>query len=441
MRLKLLTFKGGQHPNDCKEITKGKKITDIAPSKIVVYPMSQHIGALCEPTVSVGDYVLMGQKIGESNAFVSAPIHSTVSGKVVAIEKRQHPNGTNIMSVVVENDFEDKLYEGVGSDYDIDNLTAKDKIEIIKECGIVGLGGATFPTHIKLSPPPDKKIDCCIINGAECEPYLTSDYRIMMETPVLIFEGLKQIMSILGVDKGYIGIENNKPEAIEIMKNLEANYKGIKICVLKTKYPQGSEKHLIKAITGREVPSGKLPADAGVVVNNIDTCTAIYKALKNRQPVFTRIVTVSGLGVKKPGNYRVRIGTGFDDVLNYAEYDPENTVKVLMGGPMMGIAQSTLNVPVIKGTSAILALTKDECHLDDEVSCARCGKCVAKCPMGLMPVQLNAYARIDDFETLQKYDVMDCIECGVCSFTCPCGNHITQRIKLAKRKIAASKKK
>ena len=441
MRLKLLTFKGGQHPNDCKEITKDKKIVDLTPSKIMVYPMSQHIGAPCDPIVAVGDYVCMGQKIGESKAFVSAPIHSTVSGKVVAVEKRLHPNGTKVMSVVVENDFEDKLFEGVGVEHDITKLTAKEKIEIIKECGVVGLGGATFPTHIKLSPPPDKKIDCCIINGAECEPYLTSDYRVMLETPVLVFEGLKQIMSILGVEKGYIGIENNKPEAIDIMKKISANYKNIEICALKTKYPQGSEKHLIKAITGREVPSGKLPADAGVVVNNIDTCTAVYNAIKFRQPVFSRIVTVSGKAVQNPGNYRVRIGTGFDDILSVAQADLEKTVKVLMGGPMMGMAQSSLNVPAIKGTSALLALTKEECHLDEEICCARCGKCVTHCPMGLMPVQLNAYAKIDDFETLKKYNVMDCIECGVCSFTCPCGNHITQRIKLAKRKIAASQKK
>ncbi|MBQ4526534.1 MAG: electron transport complex subunit RsxC [Clostridia bacterium] len=440
--MKLFTFKGGQHPHDCKEITQNKRIKDIPPSKIMVYPMSQHIGAPCEPIVKVGDYVSMGQKIGESKAFVSAPIHSTVSGKVVAIEKRPHPNGTNVLSVVIENDFEDKLLETINDNYNDEcKLSPKEKIEIIKECGIVGLGGATFPTHIKLSPPPDKQIDCCIINGAECEPYLTSDYRVMIETPIVIFEGLKQIMNILGVNKGYIGIENNKPEAIDIMKKVASNYDGVEICVLKTKYPQGSEKHLIKAITGREVPSGKLPADVGVVVNNIDTCTAIYNAIKTRQPIFTRIITVSGLAVKEPGNYRVRIGTGFDDILNHAQFDAENTVKVLMGGPMMGISQSTLNVPTIKGTSAILALTYDECHLDKEVSCARCGKCVENCPMGLMPVQLNAYSKINDLETLKKYDVLDCIECGVCSFTCPCGNHITQRIKLAKRQIAASKKK
>lgn len=439
--MKKLTFKKGLHFNDHKETTKDKPIVELSPSKIMIYPMSQHIGAPCVPTVNVGDEVKMGQVIGTSEAFVCAPIHSSVSGKVVAIEKRPHPNGTNVMSVVIENDFQDDMIESIKKYDDVNTLSSKEKIEIIKNAGIVGLGGATFPTHIKLSPPPDKKIDCCIINGAECEPYLTSDYRVMMENSITILDGLKIIMDILGVKKGYIGIENNKPDAIEIMKKQAENFDGIEICVLKTKYPQGSEKHLIKAVTGREVPSGKLPADVGVVVNNIDTCTAIYNAITYRKPIFTRIVTVAGLGVKNPGNYKVRLGTSFDDILEYAQYDAENTVKVIMGGPMMGIAQSSTNVPTIKGTSAILAFTKEECHLDDEAPCTRCGKCVDVCPMGLMPVQINAYAKVDDMETCLKYNVMDCIECGVCSFTCPCGNHITQRIKLAKRKIAASKKK
>ncbi|MBE7052156.1 MAG: electron transport complex subunit RsxC [Ruminococcaceae bacterium] len=439
--MKFKTFRGGTHPHDCKQFTQDKPIVKMEPSKIMVYPMSQHIGAPCTPTVKVGDSVLMGQVIGESDAFVSAPVHSTVSGKVVAVEKRLHTNGTNVMSVVIENDFQDTKVDTI-KEYDDENtLTRQEKLDLVKKAGIVGLGGATFPTHIKLNPPADKKIDTFVINGAECEPYLTSDYRVMLETPVLVFEGIKQIMSILGVKKACIGIENNKPEAIDIMTKLSKNYEGVEVCPLKTKYPQGSEKHLIKAITGREVPSGKLPADVGVVVDNIDTCTAVYNAIKFRQPVFTRVVTVSGMAVKNPGNYYVRLGTGFDDILKTAEYDEEKTVKVIAGGPMMGLAQSSLNVPAIKGTSAVLALTKEEVNLDEEVACTRCGKCVSKCPMGLMPVQLNSFAKIGDMETCLKYDVMDCIECGVCSFTCPSGNHITQRIKLAKRKIAASRKK
>jgi len=311
--LKLLTFKGGTHPADHKAETMDLPIEDLMPSKIMVYPMSQHIGAPCSPAVRIGDRVLLGQKIGDSEAFVSAPIHSTVSGKVVAIEKRPHPNGTNVLSVVIENDFEDEMYEEIKNLNDYDSLSREEKLNRIKDAGVVGLGGATFPTFIKLNPPADKKIDCCIVNGAECEPYLTSDYRVMLETPDLALEGLKITMDILGVKKGYIGIENNKPEAIKIMTEHARKYEGITVCALKTKYPQGSEKHLIKAITGREVPSGKLPADAGVVVDNIDTYTAIRNAVMMKKPILTRIVTLSGSAIfvilSQPTNAQSQIDT------------------------------------------------------------------------------------------------------------------------------------
>ena len=439
--MKLLSFKGGTHPHDNKEHTKDKPIRELTPSKIMVYPMSQHIGAPCEPIVEKGERVLMGQKIGDSSAFVSVPVHSTVSGTVIAIEPRLHPNGTKVMSVVVENDFQDELVETIKNYDDLDSLTEEEKLDIIRKAGIVGHGGATFPAHIKLNPPKDKKIDYCIVNAAECEPYLTSDYRVMLKSPDLILNGLNEIMKILGVDKAYIGIENNKPEAIKIMSDYAKDYKGIEVCVLKTKYPQGSEKHLIKAITGREVPSGKLPADAGVVVNNIDTCTAVYNALKFRQPVFHRVVTVAGSAVSDPGNFWVRLGTSFEDILNAAGYDAGMAKKVIMGGPMMGISQASTEVPAIKGTSAILAFGEEELTLKEEVNCFRCGRCVENCPMGLVPVQLNSYAKAGDTENCLKYDIMDCIECGVCSFNCPCGNHITQRIKITKRKIAASRNK
>lgn len=439
--MKLLSFKGGTHPHDNKEHTKDKPIRELTPSKIMVYPMSQHIGAPCEPIVEKGERVLMGQKIGDSSAFVSVPVHSTVSGTVIAIEPRLHPNGTKVMSVVVENDFQDELVETIKNYDDLDSLKKEEKLDIIRKAGIVGHGGATFPAHIKLNPPKDKKIDYCIVNAAECEPYLTSDYRVMLKSPDLILNGLQEIMKILGVDKAYIGIENNKREAIKIMSDYAKDYKGIEVCVLKTKYPQGSEKHLIKAITGREVPSGKLPADAGVVVNNIDTCTAIYNALKFRQPVFHRVVTVAGSAVSDPGNFWVRLGTSFEDILDAAGYDAGMAKKVIMGGPMMGISQASTEVPAIKGTSAILAFGEEELTLKEEVNCFRCGRCVENCPMGLVPVQLNSYAKNGDTENCLKYDIMDCIECGVCSFNCPCGNHITQRIKITKRKIAASRNK
>ncbi len=439
--MKLLSFKGGTHPNDNKKLTENIPIKEMKTSKYMVYPMSQHIGVPCTPCVSVGDRVLIGQIIGDSDAFVSAKIHSTVSGKVSAIEKRLHPNGTKVMSVVVENDFLDETVDSIKDYDDISVLSVEEKIKLIKEAGIVGLGGATFPTHIKLSPPPDKKIDCFIVNGAECEPYLTSDYRVMLENPETVVKGILLIMEILGVSKAYIGIENNKPQAIKIMKEHTKDFKSIKVCPLKTKYPQGSEKHLIKAITGKEVPSGKLPADVGAVVDNIDTCTAVYHAIKNRQPILSRIVTVSGLAVENPSNFKVRIGTSFKDIFDEAGLNSEKTVKILMGGPMMGIAQSSLDVPVIKGTSALLALTAQEADFTSEVNCTRCGKCVEKCPMGLMPLELNNYAKIGDLEKCIKYDIMDCVECGVCSFTCPSSNRITQRIKLAKKQIAANRKK
>lgn len=437
--MKALTFKGGLHPDDHKAETKNCAVTDLKASDIMVFPLSQHIGAPCEATVSVGQRVLAGEKIGDSQAFVSAPVHSSVSGTVVAIEPRLHPNGKKVMSVVIENDF---LYEEHPTIYkreDISDLTKKEKLDIIREAGLVGLGGATFPTHIKLNPPEDKTIDCIVINGAECEPYLTSDYRVMMETPALIFKGIELIKDILGVSKCYIGIEMNKPEAIASMTHLAKSYPGTEIVPLKTKYPQGSEKHLIKAITGREVPGGKLPADVGVVVNNIDTCTSVYNALKYRRCVMTRIITVSGSGVKKPSNFRVRIGTSFKDILTAAECDFENTKKIIMGGPMMGMAQYSVDVPSIKGTSALLAFTEKELSQQKTVSCVKCGDCVGHCPMNLAPALLNLYAKSENFEMLNKLNIMDCIECGVCSYTCQCRNPITQNIKVAKAKIRANK--
>ncbi len=433
--MKALTFRGGLHPNDRKESTMNCAIEELPASQTMIYPMVQHIGAPCEPLVKKGDRVLVCQKIGDSKAFVSVPVHSTVSGTVKAIEKMPHPNGKNILSVVVENDFMYEMHPDVYERNDTEKLTKEEKLNIVRESGMVGLGGAAFPTHIKLNPPQDKKIDCLIVNGAECEPYLTSDYRVMLETPHEIFKGIKIMMDITGVDKCFIGIENNKPEAIKIMSETAKDFPGTEIKVLKTKYPQGSEKQLIKAITGREVPSGGLPADVGVIVNNIDTCKAVYYAVTYRQCVLSRIVTVAGDAVKKPSNFRVRIGTPFIDILNAAECDLKNTNKVIMGGPMMGIAQSDLSVPVVKNTSALLAFTKDFTNQPQTVNCVKCGDCVSHCPMGLAPALLNAYAKTENFEMLKKLSITDCIECGVCSYTCQCRNNITQNIKTAKAKI------
>ncbi len=433
--MKNLTFKGGLHPNDHKKETENCEVVKLAPSKTMVFPMQQHIGAPCSPTVSVGDRVLRGQKIGDSDAFVSAPIHSSVSGTVTYIEPRPHPNGTIVLSVVIENDFQDECVPTIHEYDDVDTLTKEEKLAIIREMGLVGLGGATFPTHIKLNPPEDKKIDCLIINGAECEPYLTSDYRLMIETPEKIFKGAELIKSILGVTKCLIGIENNKPDAIASMQRLSSSFPGTEVKVLKTKYPQGSEKHLIKAVTGREVPSGKLPADVGVVVNNIDSCIAVYNALTFRKPVLSRVVTVSGSAIRKPSNFCVRTGTPLRDVLQSADCDFESAKKIIMGGPMMGTAQYCLDAPAIKGTSALLAFTDEEMDKRETVNCVKCGKCVGACPMRLVPALLNSYIKINDTENMQKYNIMDCIECGVCSYICPSRQPITQNIKTAKIKL------
>jgi len=437
--LKALTFKGGLHPNDHKAETANCAITELKPSKIMVYPMQQHIGAPCTPIVEVGQRVLAGQKIGDSDAFISAPIHSSVSGTVTHIEPRLHPNGRQVLSVVIENDFMDECEPSIFERTDAQSLTKKEKLDIIRDMGLVGLGGATFPTHVKLNPPEDKNIDCLIINGAECEPYLTSDYRLMIETPVNIFKGAELIKGILGVEKCVIGIENNKPDAISAMKAVAPSFPGTEVAVLKTKYPQGSEKHLIKAITGREVPSGKLPADVGVVVNNIDSCIAVYNALVYRKCVMSRIVTVSGSGIKKPANFRVKIGTSFRDILEAAECDFEKTKKIIMGGPMMGMSQYSVDVPTIKGTSAILAFTEEELDENATVNCVKCGKCVSACPMGLVPALLNTNCKADNFDELAKLNIMDCIECGLCSYTCPSRQNITQNIKMAKAKLRQKK--
>ncbi len=436
--LKTLTFRGGIHPDDCKENTKNDKIIEITPSKIMVYPVLQHIGAPCKPIVKVGDEVFKGQKIADSDAFVSAPVHSSVSGTVTAIEKRRHPNGSLVESIVIENDNLYRLSPDIYKRDDLDKLTKEEKLKIIREAGIVGLGGAAFPTHIKLNP--NKKIDYVIVNGAECEPYLTSDHRVMLETPYNVVEGLKLILGITGAKEGVIAIEENKPDAIEVMKNAVKNEKNISVKVLKTKYPQGSEKHIIYAVCKREVPSGGLPADAGVIVDNIDTCTAVYFALTMRQPVMSRVVTVSGSSIDTPRNFRVAVGTDFKHVIDNAGGFIGDVGKVIMGGPMMGIAQFDLSVPTVKATSSILAFDKSELHEKDVSPCIRCGECVKKCPMRLMPLYLNIYASDMDLDMCEKYNITDCIECGVCSYLCQSNQNPLQKIKRAKAAVIARRK-
>ncbi len=433
--LKKFTFKGGVHPNDNKAQTNKKGIVVLMPPKTLVFPLVQHLGAPCTPIVKVGDRVLKGQKIADSEAFVSAPIHSSVSGTVTAIKPCPVPNGSMVESIIIENDFEEeRAYTLEPTDY---TTIAPDDIPgIIREAGIVGMGGATFPTHVKLMPPDPSKIDTIIVNGAECEPYLTNDHRVMLETPEEVIFGLKVLLYRFGITNGHIAIEDNKKDAIALMKK-ECASEGITIDTLKKKYPQGSEKQLIYAVTKREIPTGKLPADVGVIVVNIDTCTAIARRFMYGKPLMRRIVTVVGSPFKQDANYKVRIGTPIDYIIEQNGGFIRNPAKVIMGGPMMGIAQFRLDVPIIKGTSAILALTDKEAVIPPESPCIRCGKCVEHCPMNLMPLYLQQFAAKGDLETCEKYDVTSCIECGCCSFGCPSKRQLVQNIRIAKRSVMA----
>ncbi len=441
LRFGTKTFKGGIHPDAMKENTRTQYIIDLPPSDEMVFPLQQHIGAPAVPCVAVGDRVLMGQKIAEAGGFVSAHIHSSVSGTVKAIEPRMHHSGIKINSIIIENDGLDELSpEMVTKDWT--KMTAKEIVDVIREAGMVGMGGAVFPTHVKLSPPPDKKIEYIIVNGAECEPYLTSDHRAMLETPYEILEGLKIIMSIFGLKKGYIAIENNKPDAIEKMRECAAESKDctIEVVKLKTKYPQGSEKHLIKAVTGRSVPPGKLPMDVGCIVDNIDTCAAIGRAFMYGVPVVKRIVTVSGDCIKKPSNFRIRVGTNVEDIIRHCGGFQKTAAKVIMGGPMMGVAMVSTNVPIVKSSAGILAFSEDMLYEKTAESCLRCGKCVEGCPMNLLPNVLKEAVVADDLEKVEKLNAMDCIQCGSCTYVCPAEQNPLRFIRTGRNKLAAKAK-
>lgn len=434
-----LTFRGGVHPDDNKSFTASKPIKALEPPQELIFPLSQHIGAPCEPCVKVGDAVKMGTKIADSDAFVSAPIHSSVSGTVKAIEPRPVSNGNMVMSIIIENDFCDTP-DGALKPIDYTSVSPDDIPSMVREAGIVGMGGATFPTHVKLMPPKECKIDTVIVNGAECEPYLTSDHRIMLETPDEVIAGLKILLYRFGITNGHIAVEENKPDAIALLKKRCEN-ETITVDTLKKKYPQGGEKQLIKAVAGRDVPPGKLPADAGVIVVNIDTCTAIARRFLFGTPLMRRIVTLVGGAVKEPVNYRVRIGTPVDYIIEQNGGFEKEPSKVIMGGPMMGVAQFRLDIPIIKGTSAILCFTEEEAKLPEEYPCIRCGKCVSHCPMRLMPLYLHDFAVRGELDKCEEYNVTSCIECGCCSFECPSKRQLVQNIRIAKQKVLAEQKK
>ncbi len=441
MSSKGLTFRGGIHPPHFKKQTEESPIEEAFLPKEVVIPLHQHIGAPCEPIVKVGDNVKVGQKIGDTKAFVSAPIHSSVSGIVTKIAKRNTPTGAKVTSIIIQVDGKQEISEEVQPKGDLENLKKDDILKIVKEAGLTGMGGAGFPTHVKLSPPEDKKIDILIINGAECEPYLTSDHRMMLEYPERVVLGTKAIMKALDVNNGVIGIEKNKPDAIKTMKEAVKNEESIKIAELQTKYPQGGEKSLIYAVTRREVPSGGLPMDVGAVVQNIGTVAALAEAITTGMPVVQRVVTITGSAVKEPKNLLVKIGTKFKDVVEQCGGYTDDLGKLINGGPMMGIAQYTDDVPVIKGTSGILILNEKDAQKPEPSNCIRCGKCVDICPSGLQPLMISKNSLLRRFDEAELYNAMDCIECGSCSFICPSKRPLVDAIRVAKQEIIAKRKK
>lgn len=437
----LKTFKGGIHPPYNKDFTKHKPVEKAKLPGRVIIPMGQHVGAPCEPVVKVGDLVKKGQKIGEAKAFVSAPIHASISGKVTAVEPRPHPGGGMVMSVVIESDGKDEAFEGIKPSKPLAELTPDEIKNLIREAGIVGMGGAGFPTQVKLSPPPGKTIDTIIVNGAECEPYLTADHRLLVEKPDDVVLGLEAIMKATGVKNGYIAIEENKPDAIEAIKQAIQAKEGIELVELATKYPQGGEKQLINAVTGREVPSGGLPMDVHVIVDNAGTCAAIANAIKTGMPLVERITTITGTGIKEPKNLLIRIGTPFSEIIEQCGGFKGEIGKVIMGGPMMGLAQSVLDVPAVKGTSGILVLAKNDVVLSEQSPCIRCARCVDACPIHLLPTTLGKFAERSMWIEAEEYHALDCIECGCCAYVCPAHIPLTQLIRLAKNHIIASKKK
>ena len=430
--MKFFGFRGGVHPPENKIQTENMAVEEVKAPKMLYVALLQHIGAPLDPIIAVGDRVLKGQKIADSQAFMSSPIHSPVSGTVKRIEDHVFPLMGRIKTVIIEND-EQETWAELSKIEKWENVDRRTLLTMIREKGIVGIGGASFPTHIKLDPPADAKIDTLLLNGAECEPYLNSDNRLMIENPEKIVNGIKIIKKILGVNRAIVGIEENKPEAIASMRKAVEGT-GIEIAPLKTKYPQGGEKQLIKAVLDRQVPSGKLPSAVGVVVQNTGTAAAIYDGIVNGIPLIEKVVTVSGKGIINPKNVKIAIGTPFSYLLDYCGVNREVVDKLVMGGPMMGMAQFSEEAPVIKGTSGLLALTKEETNPYKTRACIGCGKCVEACPMGLEPLMFARLAAFEQWEQLKEYSLMDCIECGSCAYICPANRPLTEAIKIGKSK-------
>ena len=433
----LKTFRlGGVHPPENK-LSADKPIEELPLPKSVFIPVAQHIGAPATPVVKRGEEVKVGQLIAKSSSFVSTNIHSSVSGKVKKIDFSADSSGYPKQGVQIDVDGDEWMDEIDRSEQLVKefNLEAQEIVSKIQEAGIVGLGGATFPTHVKLVPPKGMKAEVLLINGVECEPYLTSDHRLMLEKADEILTGTKLLMKALKVEKAVIGIENNKPDAIQLLSKKCKDHQGISVAALKVKYPQGGEKQLIKAVTGKEVPSGALPIAVGAVVSNVGTAFAVYEAVQKNKPLFERVITITGKGVEKPSNFKVRVGTPTSALVEAAGGLPENTGKVISGGPMMGRAVPSLDIPVTKGTSGILLMINEESKRGESNPCIRCSRCTGVCPMGLEPYFLRTVSEKELFERAEENRIMDCIECGSCSFTCPSNLPLLDYIRFGKGKV------
>lgn len=437
--MKLVTFKGGVHPNDGKSLAKDKAIQVLKPKGTLIYPLSQHIGAPAQAIVSVGDRVLKGQKIAESSGFVSSPIYASVSGTVKAIEPRYNPTGAKVNSIVIENDeqYEEVTYE---ERKPLIYMTKEEILNIIADAGIVGMGGAGFPTRVKLSPKEPEKIDYIIANCAECEPYITADYRRMLENPDELISGLKVVLQLFDNATGILAIEDNKSDCIQRLEELVQNEPRIKVVALQTKYPQGAERQLIYASTGRAINSSMLPADAGCVVDNVETLISIHRAVITGKPLMERVVTVSGDAVNEPGNFLVPLGMNQNELIEAAGGFKGEPEKIISGGPMMGFAMFTTDTPVTKTSSAILGFTEDEVAKQEATACINCGRCVDACPSRIIPSRLADFAERMDESSFVKWEGLECVECGSCSYVCPAKRHLKQAIG-SMRKIALSHKK
>jgi len=435
-----LTFRGGVHPYDGKELSKEKPVRELLPGKELVYPLSQHIGAPAKPIVAKGDHVLAGQKIAEMGGFVSANIHASVSGTVKEIKKVRNNVGVMVDAIVVENDekYETVEFQSAAS---LEALSKEEVLERIKEGGVVGMGGAGFPTHVKLAPKEPEKIEYVLVNGAECEPYLTSDYRRMLEQPEWIIGGLKCILKLFDNAKGYICIEDNKPDCISKLTEMVKDEPKIEVKTLKTKYPQGAERCLIYAVSGREINSSMLPADAGCVVDNIDTVCAVYRAVMAGEPVMDRIVTVTGEAVADPCNFKAKMGMSFAELLEAAGGLKQPAKKIVSGGPMMGFAMFDYHVPVVKTSSAMLCMTEDDISEKEPTACINCGRCVNACPARLVPSRLATYSEHGQAELFEKHHGMECVECGCCSFVCPAKRPLTQSMRSMRKMVMANRRK